>query len=184
MMMLLVCCSVPSWPLEKARQRRVAHYILKASGAWWQRRPHRCDSNPRAIRPGPPSTTTKPRVQVQAWLYRGSDLPDRQHGGQMQPGPGGGCLWLGQKSFTPSGSRIHCYINSALWVQSWVGTVCWAPQTRSYKAPPGLTIHFIVVELEAGETGNWSEVRLNLNPLLSDSNPAISPAPESCLPDK
>lgn len=79
MMMLLVCCSVPSWPLENARQQRVAHYILKGSGAQWQMRPHRCDSYLRVIRPGPPSTTTKPRVQVQPWLCRGSDLPDHQH---------------------------------------------------------------------------------------------------------
>ena len=61
---LLMCCSVPSWPLKNARQRRVAHYILKASGAWRQRRPHRCGSNARAMRPGPPSTTAKPRAPV------------------------------------------------------------------------------------------------------------------------
>ena len=107
-MILLVCCSVPSWPLENARQRRAAHYILKTSGARWQRRPHRCDSNPRAIRPGPPSTTAKPRVQVQAWLCRGSDLPDRQRGGR--------CSQAQEAAASDSGRNLLLPVAHASWL--------------------------------------------------------------------
>ena len=74
-----VLCSGPSWPMENARQRRVAHYILNASGARWKRQPHGRDSILSVVGLGPPSTTANPRVHVQAWPCRGSDLlPDHQ----------------------------------------------------------------------------------------------------------